>query len=144
MKCVVQRIKSGKVFVDNKVVGESKKGLLILCGFIEEDTQKTMDWVANRIVKMRIFPDDNGKLNLSLLDIGGEALVVSNFTLYADCAHGYRPNFAKAANREISEPMYDYFVSKIKESVKVGTGKFGEHMEMELFSDGPITVVVEK
>lgn len=144
MKCVVQRIKYGKVFVENKVVGQSQKGLLVLCGFSNEDTKETINWVANRIVKMRIFPDENGKLNRSLLDINGQALIVSNFTLYANCKHGYRPDFSKAAKREISEPLYNYFVEQVKKYVKVGTGKFGEHMEMELYSDGPITVVIEK
>lgn len=144
MRCVVQRIKSGKVFVNGEVVGQIGKGLLVLCGFLAADTHEIIDWVANRVANLRIFPDENYKLNKSLLNIGGEALVVSNFTLYGDCSNGYRPNFSLSAPRVISEPLYDYFVEKLKEKVPVATGKFGEHMEMELYSDGPITVVVEK
>jgi D-tyrosyl-tRNA(Tyr) deacylase len=144
MRCVIQRIGKGKVFVNNEVVGEVGKGLLVLCGFLETDTHEAIDWVANRVANLRIFPDENYKLNKSLLNIGGEALVVSNFTLYGDCTNGYRPSFSLSAPRKISEPLYDYFVEKLKEKVPVQTGRFGEHMEMELYSDGPITVVVEK
>lgn len=144
MKCVIQRIKEGKVFVDGKTVGQSEKGLLILCGFTDTDNEKTIDFMVNRIIKMRIFPDENGKLNRSLTDIGGQALIVSNFTLYGDCLHGTRPDFSKAAKREISFPLYQNFVEKMKEKIIVGTGIFGEHMEMEIYSDGPITVVIEK
>jgi D-tyrosyl-tRNA(Tyr) deacylase len=144
MRCVVQRIKNGKVFVENEVVGETGHGLLVLCGFLETDTHEVIDWVANKVANLRIFPDENGKLNLSLLNVGGEALIVSNFTLYGDCKNGYRPNFSLSAKREISQPLYDYFVEKMKEKVPSATGRFGEHMEMELYSDGPITVIVEK
>ncbi|HOO23321.1 MAG TPA: D-aminoacyl-tRNA deacylase [Clostridia bacterium] len=144
MRCVVQRIGRGKVFVNNEVVGEIKKGLLVLCGFTETDTEEKVDWVANRIANLRIFPDENGRLNKSLISIGGAALVVSNFTLYGDCSNGYRPSFSLSAPREISEPLYNYFVKKLAEKVPVSTGRFGEHMEMDLFSDGPITVIVEK
>ncbi|HKL74230.1 MAG TPA: D-aminoacyl-tRNA deacylase [Clostridia bacterium] len=144
MRCVVQRISKGKVFVNDQIVGEIGKGVLVLCGFLATDTQETIEWVANRIANLRIFPDENYKLNKSLLNVGGEALVVSNFTLYGDCTNGYRPSFSLSAPRAISEPLYDSFVAKLKEKVPVQTGKFGEHMEMELYSDGPITVVVEK
>ena len=144
MRCVVQRMREGKVFVDGETVGEIGHGLLVLCSFLETDTKETIDWVANRISKLRIFPDDNGKLNLSVRDIGGEVLCVSNFTLYANCAHGTRPDFSKAAKGEISEPMYNYFVEKLSEFVPTSTGRFGKHMELDLYSDGPITVIVEK
>lgn len=144
MKCVVQRIREGKVFVDGQAVGESGKGLLVLCAFTHTDTRETVEWVAKRIINLRIFPDEAGKLNLPLVKIGGEILAVSNFTLYGDCSNGYRPSFSMSAPREISEPLYDYFVEKLAENVKVATGRFGEHMELEIYSDGPITVVVEK
>lgn len=144
MRCVIQRIRDGKVFVDGETVGKSGHGLLILCGFTNEDTEEKIAWCASRIAKLRIFPDENGKLNKSLIDIGGEALVVSNFTLYADCNHGTRPDFSRAAKGSVSKPMYEYFVQKLSEYVHVETGKFGEHMELDLYSDGPITVVMEK
>lgn len=144
MRCVVQRIRTGKVTVNNVIVGQTGHGLLVLCAFLATDTHQIIDWVANRIANLRIFPDADQKLNLSLLSVGGEALVVSNFSLYGDCSNGYRPNFSLSAHREISEPLYNYFVEKLNEKVPVATGKFGEHMEMELYSDGPITVIVEK
>jgi D-tyrosyl-tRNA(Tyr) deacylase len=144
MRCVLQRVREGKVFVGGETVGEIGKGLLVLCGFSAGDTDEKIDWMANRIAHTRIFPDANGKLNESLLDVGGQALVVSNFTLYADCAHGTRPDFSAAAKSGISRPMYDRFVKKLSELVPVSTGRFGEHMELSLYSDGPITVIVEK
>lgn len=144
MRCVVQRMREGKVYVDGETVGQINGGLLVLCGFLNEDTNETIDWVAKRIAHLRIFPDENGKLNRSVIDVGGEILCVSNFTLYANCAHGYRPDFSRAGKGEISEPMYRYFVDKLREYVPVSTGKFGKHMELDLYSDGPITVIVEK
>ncbi len=144
MKCVVQRIKSGKVYVEGKVVGQVGAGLLCLCGFLEDDTPQKIDWMANKIPNMRIFTDENDKLNLSVKNIGGEILVVSNFTLYGDAHHGNRPNFSRSAKGEISKPMYDYFVKKLGEQIPVQTGIFGAHMELDLYSDGPITIVIEK
>lgn len=144
MRCVIQRIRDGKVYVNGETVGQCSKGILILCGFTDGDTEEKIAWVANRITHMRIFPDENGKLNKSLLDIGGGALAVSNFTLYADCNHGTRPDFSRAAKGEISKPMYDYFIKKLSEQIHVETGRFGEHMELGIYSDGPITVVLDK
>lgn len=144
MRCVIQRIRDGKVWVNGEVVGKAHHGFLILCGFTETDDRDKIAQVAQRIAKLRIFPDENGKLNRSLLDENGEALVVSNFTLYADCAHGTRPDFSKAAKGEISRPLYDFFVEEMKKYVHTETGRFGEHMELEIFSDGPITVVYDK
>lgn len=144
MKCVVQRIRDGKVFVDGKVTGKAGHGLLVLCGFTEGDTEEKADFMAARICKMRIFPDENGKLNRSVLDENGEVLIVSNFTLYADCAHGTRPDFSRAAKRDVSFPLYQRFVKSMSEIVHTETGIFGEHMELDIYSDGPITVVFEK
>lgn len=144
MRCVIQRIRDGKVYVNNEVVGKAGHGFLVLVGFTQDDTNEKIDWAAYRVAHMRIFPDDNGKLNKSLLDVGGEALVVSNFTLYGDPARGSRPDFMKAAKGEISKPMYDRFVAKLGEFVHVETGRFGEHMELETYSDGPITIILEK
>lgn len=144
MRCVIQRIRDGKVFVNGEVVGKAHHGLLILCGFTQEDTLERISSAAQRIAKLRIFPDENGKLNKSLIDENGEALVVSNFTLYADCNHGTRPDFSKAAKSEISKPMYDFFVQEMKKYVHTETGIFGEHMELDIYSDGPITVIYDK
>lgn len=144
MRCVIQRIRDGKVYVNGEVVGKANRGFLILCGFTEGDDREKIAAAAQRIAKMRIFPDENGKLNRSLLDENGEALVVSNFTLYADCNHGTRPDFSKAAKGEISKPLYDLFVAEMKKYVHTETGVFGEHMELDIYSDGPITVIYDK
>ena len=144
MRTVVQRVKEATVFVEDEAVGHTDKGFLVLCGFTATDTAETVDWMANRIVKSRIFPDENGKLNLSLADVGGSILCVSNFTLYADCKHGTRPDFSQAAGAAISRPLYDLFLKKLSEKVHTESGRFGEHMELSVFSDGPITVVIEK
>lgn len=144
MRCVVQRVRSASVTVDEKVVGSIKQGLLVLCGFLEDDTTQKIDWVANRIANLRIFNDENDKLNLSVKSVGGEVLIISNFTLYGDCTNGCRPNFSRAAKGEISQPLYDYFVKKVAEQVPVQTGKFGEHMELLLDFNGPITVVIDR
>ena len=144
MRCVVQRVRAASVTVEGKVVGSIKEGLLVLCGFLEDDTKEKIDWVANKIAKLRIFNDENDKLNLSVKDVGGEVLVVSNFTLYGDCTNGHRPNFSLAAKGEISRPLYQYFVKKLGELVPVQTGIFGEHMEMKLDFNGPITVIIDR
>ncbi len=144
MRCVVQRVRSASVTVDKKVVGCIKEGLLVLCGFLETDTKQNIDWVANKIAHLRIFNDSNDKLNLSVTDVKGEVLIVSNFTLYGDCSNGHRPNFSLAAKGEISRPLYQYFVEKLSEFVPVQTGRFGEHMELTLDFNGPITVIVER
>lgn len=144
MRCVIQRIREGKVFVDGKVVGSANHGLLVLCGFTEGDTTEKAKFMAERISKMRIFPDESGKLNRSVVDEKGEVLIVSNFTLYADCSHGTRPDFSKAMKRTEAKPIYDEFVKKMSEILPVGTGMYGEHMELSIYSDGPITVVFDK
>lgn len=144
MRCVVQRVRAASVTVEGKVVGSIKEGLLVLCGFLEDDTKEKIDWVANKIAKLRIFNDENDKLNLSVKDVGGEVLIVSNFTLHGDCTNGHRPNFSLAAKGEISRPLYQYFVKKLGELVPVQTGMFGEHMEMKLDFNGPITVIIDR
>ena len=144
MRAVVQRVREATVFVDGEAVGHTDKGLLVLCGFTAEDDEKTVEWVANRIVRSRIFPDENGKLNKSLSDVGGGILCVSNFTLYADCKHGTRPDFSRAAGAEISKPLYETFLQKLSALVPTESGRFGKHMELSVYSDGPITVIFEK
>lgn len=144
MRCVLQRVRNAEVTVNGETVGKIGRGLLVLCGFCEGDDEEKIAWIAKRIAKLRIFTDENDKLNLSCIDVKGSALVVSNFTLYGDCLHGNRPDFGKAAKGEISRPMYEFFVKSMSEYLPVQTGRFGEHMELKLDIDGPITTVIEK
>lgn len=144
MKLVIQRVSEAKVEVDNKTVGSIGKGFLVLVGITHTDTEKEADYLANKLCKMRIFEDENGKMNLSLKDVGGELLIVSQFTLYADCAKGNRPSFIEAARPEQATPLYEYFCKKCEEQgIKVEKGVFGAHMEVSLLNDGPVTIVLE-
>ena len=144
MKLVIQRVSKAKVEVDNKIVGSIGKGFLVLVGITHTDTEKEADYLANKLCKMRIFEDENGKMNLSLKDVGGELLIVSQFTLYADCAKGNRPSFIEAARPEQATPLYEYFCIKCEEQgIKVEKGVFGAHMEVSLLNDGPVTIVLE-
>ena len=144
MKLVIQRVSKAKVEVDNKTVGSIGKGFLVLVGITHTDTEKEADYLANKLCKMRIFEDENGKMNLSLKDVGGELLIVSQFTLYADCAKGNRPSFIEAARPEQATPLYEYFCKKCEEQgIKVEKGVFGAHMEVSLLNDGPVTIVLE-
>ena len=144
MRCVIQRVRSAEVTVNGEVVGKVNRGLLVLCGFTDGDDDAKIRWVAGRIAKLRIFNDEEDKLNRSCIDVGGSILAVSNFTLYGDCLHGNRPDFGKAAKGSVSRPMYDTFVEELGKYVHVETGRFGEHMELKLDIDGPITAVIEK
>ena len=144
MKVVIQRVREATVFVDGEAVGRCGRGFLVLCGFTQTDTPDAVKWMASRITKCRIFPDENGKLNKSILDTKGEILCVSNFTLYADCLHGTRPDFSHAAGREISLPLYELFLKELSSYVHTESGHFGEHMELSVYSDGPITVTIER
>lgn len=144
MRCVIQRVRSASVTVDGEVVGKIGRGILVLCGFTEGDDMEKIKWVAGRIAKLRIFTDENDKLNDSCIDVGGSVLCVSNFTLYGDCLHGNRPDFGKAAKGSVSRPMYEAFVEALRTYVPTETGRFGEHMELSLDIDGPITTILEK
>ena len=144
MKLVIQRVKKAQVEVENKIVGSIGKGFLVLVGITHTDTEKEADYLANKLCKMRIFEDENGKMNLSLKDVGGELLIVSQFTLYADCAKGNRPSFIEAARPEQATPLYEYFCKKCEEQgINVQKGVFGAHMEVSLLNDGPVTIVLE-
>lgn len=144
MRAVIQRVSTSKVTVDNEVIGEINKGLLVLLGVTHEDTSKDVDYMVDKILNLRIFEDENDKMNLSLKDIEGEILAVSQFTLYGDVRKGRRPSFSDAARPEIANPLYEQFVQKIKDNgVKVGTGKFGAHMMVDLTNDGPVTILLE-
>ena len=144
MRAVVQRISCSKVTVDERVTGEVKKGLLVLLGVTHEDTSKDVDYMVDKVVNLRIFEDENDKMNLSLKDIDGEIMAVSQFTLYGDCRRGRRPSFTDAARPEVANPLYEEFVENIrKQGITVGTGEFGAHMMVELVNDGPVTILLE-
>ena len=145
MKLVIQRVKQASVMVEGKVVGEIEKGFLILVGVTHTDTQENADYLAKKLCALRIFEDENGKMNLSVKDVGGSLLIVSQFTLYANCNNGNRPSFIEAARPELAEPLYEYFCSKCEEqNVKVQKGIFGADMKVNLLNDGPVTLILEK
>ena len=144
MRAVVQRVSSSRVTVDNVVTGEINQGLLVLLGVTHEDTSKDVDYMIDKVLNLRIFEDENGKMNLSLKDINGELLIVSQFTLYGDCRKGRRPGFSDAARPEVAIPLYEEFIEKArKEDIKVGTGKFGADMMVDIANNGPVTILLD-
>ncbi len=144
MKIVLQRVNSASVVVDGEICGKINKGYLILFGVSDEDTEDDCRRLADKIIKLRIFPDGNGKTNLSLSDVDGEILVVSQFTLYADCSHGNRPSFVKAGKPDKAEYLYNYFADCLRNKGKhVETGIFGADMKVTLENDGPFTIILE-
>lgn len=144
MRAVVQRVSSSKVTVDGEVTGEINKGLLVLLGVTHEDTSKDVDYIIDKVLNLRIFEDENEKMNLSLKDVGGELLVVSQFTLYGDCRKGRRPSFSSAARPEVATKLYEEFIEKArKEGIVTKTGQFGVHMMVDLTNDGPVTILLE-
>mgnify|MGYP005767514587 FL=1 len=144
MKAVIQRVKHAQVEVDKKIVGKINEGFLILLGVAPDDTKEKADAMVKKIAKLRIFEDENEKMNLSIQDIKGELLVVSQFTLYADCSGGNRPSFINAAKPDLANELYEYFVEKCKEVIPVvQTGIFGAHMEVSLLNNGPVTIELE-
>ena len=143
MKAVLQRVKCAKVEVDGEIVGECSKGLMILLGVAKEDTEEDAKLLAEKIVKHRIFRDENGKMNLSVKDIDGEILVVSQFTLLAEYRHGNRPDFFASAAPDEANRLYEYFLKEISSRVrKCESGKFGADMITEMSTDGPVTIVM--
>lgn len=145
MKTVIQRVKKADVKVDGEKTGEIGQGLLILLGVGPNDTEKNVDELVQKICKLRIFKDEDDKMNLSVKDIDGEILVVSQFTLYADCQKGNRPSFVNAAAPEKAEKLYEYFKKQCKKEVKkVECGIFGADMQVSLLNDGPVTIILEK
>lgn len=145
MKAILQRVSYAKVEVDSETVGEIEKGFLILLGVQDGDDKRDAEVLANKIAGLRIFTDENDKMNLSLNDVGGGALVISNFTLCADCSHGRRPSFIAAARPETAEPLYEYFCQKMIENgiSKVEKGIFGADMKVSLLNDGPVTIDID-
>lgn len=145
MKVLVQRVTSANVKVNNKVVGEINRGLLLFVGFTQSDTTKEIDYMVDKVINLRIFDDENGVMNKSLLDTKGSILSVSQFTLYADSSKGRRPSYINALNGDKAIVLYDDFNKKLKEkNIKVETGIFGADMQVELINDGPITIMLEK
>jgi D-tyrosyl-tRNA(Tyr) deacylase len=145
MRIVLQRVKRCSVTVDGKECGGIGAGMLILLGVDINDTHREADFLADKCANLRIFSDESGKMNLSAVDTGGAALVVSQFTLFGDCDKGRRPNFCRAAGAEKGKEVYDYFVKRLRAVIaKVETGVFGAMMEVELVNDGPVTLILEK
>ena len=144
MRAVVQRVKESKVEVEGKRVGAIGPGLLIFLGVGEDDSEKDCDYLANKIVHLRIFPDREDLMNLSLIDTGGSALVVSQFTLWGDCRKGRRPSFVRAARPEKAEELYERFIGFLKEKgIDVATGQFQAMMDVSLINDGPVTLMLD-
>lgn len=144
MRCLIQRSLNSNVKVDKKIIGEINNGLVVLVGFTDTDEIKDIDYMVNKIINLRIFDDENGVMNRSLLDVNGELLVVSQFTLYADASKGRRPSYVKALSSDKAIPLYEMFVSKLKEqNIVVETGEFGAEMEVNICNDGPITIWLE-
>lgn len=145
MRTVVQRVKSASVKIDGNTIGSIENGLLIFVGIKTDDTKEKAEWMADKIKKLRIFEDENGKMNLSAQDLGLSYLVVSQFTLYGDCKKGTRPSFIEAATPDVAIPLYEYFVELMKNGMhNVQTGKFGADMAMSIENDGPVTMIIER
>lgn len=144
MRAVIQRVQYASVKVDGRLIGQCKAGFMILLGVGEEDTEKDVDVLVNKICKLRVFEDEAGKMNLSIQDVGGEMLVISQFTLYAECRKGNRPSFIKAAHPAVAIPLYERFIDGVRNAgIPVETGEFGADMKVELLNDGPVTIVLE-
>ena len=145
MRLVVQRVKNAKVEVEGKTVGAIEKGFLVLLGVTHNDTKETADYLVKKLCNLRIFEDENEKMNLALKDVNGKLLIVSQFTLYADCLGGNRPSFINAAKPEMANELYEYFCDKCKENgIEVQKGIFGADMQVSLLNDGPVTIILEK
>lgn len=145
MRVVLQRVARARVTVEDRVVGEIGRGLLLLAGFTGGDTEETLRWMADKVVGLRVFTDAEGKMNLSVEEIGGAVLVVSQFTLYGDARRGRRPSFVEAARPEVAVPLYERFVELLRAAGRpVETGEFGAMMQVELVNDGPVTLVLER
>lgn len=144
MRAVIQRVKSSKVEIDNKVVGSINKGLNVLLGISKDDTEEDVKYMKDKILNLRIFEDGEGKLNRSLIDVGGELIVVSQFTLYGDCRKGRRPSFIEAQNGDEAEYLYEYFIKECIEILgNVEHGKFGADMMVTIENDGPVTLLID-
>lgn len=145
MKALLQRVSQASVTVDDEIVGEIGRGFVILLGITHADTAREADWLARKVAGIRLFEDDQGKMNASLADVAGEFLIVSQFTLYGDARKGRRPSFTNAARPEQAEPLVEYFCDKLRENgFAVATGIFGANMQVEIHNDGPVTLMIER
>lgn len=146
MKAVIQRVKSSSVMVENEITGAIDQGLLVLIGIHQDDTKEQMEWICNKIKKLRIFEDEDGKMNKSVQDVGGGILLVSQFTLYANSDKGTRPSFMEAAKPDKAKPMYEDMIEwfKTNTDLDIQTGEFGAMMSVKLENDGPVTIILEK
>lgn len=145
MRLLIQRVKKATVIIDNKLYSEIGPGLLLFVGIIEEDTQEDIDWLCKKVANLRVFDDEHGIMNLSVNDVNGEILVVSQFTLHASTKKGNRPSYIKAARPETAIPLYLQFVEVLQMQVenKIKTGEFGAMMNVALFNDGPVTIIID-
>ena len=144
MKFVIQRVTHASVTVDRDVLGKIEKGFMVLIGIEDSDTQAVADKMISKMLGLRIFEDEDGKMNLALKDVGGGLLLISQFTLYADCKKGNRPSFVKAGKPDMAEPMYEYIIEKCREQIKnTQKGQFGADMKVELLNDGTVTIVLD-
>ena len=144
MKFVIQRVKHASVTVEGNVLGKIKKGFLVLIGICEEDNEQVADKMIKKLVGLRIFEDENGKTNLDLKSVGGELLLISQFTLYADCKKGNRPSFIKAGKPEMASDLYEYIIEECKKQIEITErGEFGADMKVELLNDGPFTILLD-
>ena len=145
MKVVIQRVSQASVTIDSKIVASINEGLLVLLGIINEDAQEDINWLTNKIANLRIFNDENAVMNNSLLDVNGDVIVVSQFTLHASTKKGNRPSYIKAAKPDVAIPLYESFVKQLETVLgkKVQTGKFGADMKVQLLNDGPVTISID-
>ena len=144
MRVVVQRVKHASVTIDGKVNGRINNGFLVLLGIKSTDSKQDVDYLVKKVTNLRIFTDENDKMNLSLKDINGELLIISQFTLYGDCKDGNRPSFIEAAKPDVAIPLYEYFIAECKKQIPVvETGIFGADMKVELLNDGPVTIIID-
>ena len=144
MRAVIQRVKQSSVRIENQTIGQTGSGLLVLLGVAKGDNSDAADYLVNKIANLRIFEDENGKMNRSLLETGGEMMVVSQFTLLADCRKGRRPSFVNAAEPEVATGLYEYFVSRARNlGITIATGRFRAMMEVALINEGPVTIIID-
>ena len=145
MKLVVQRVKKAEVKVDGNIIGKIDKGFLVLIGIKVGDTKEQADYLVKKLCNLRVFSDENDKMNLSIKDVKGKLLIVSQFTLYGDCSQGNRPSFIEAARPEEANPLYEYFCNQCElNNIEVQKGIFGADMKVELLNDGPVTIILER